>query len=93
MDVIGTLATRAAESSFNVAVVSIDKDFFQLVTADPAVASSASAIRVYDPREEGTWFDAAGVVDVVVGEDDAAEGQIARVLRVFGREDALHLLM
>ena len=30
-DVIGTIATRAAESGFEVAIVSIDKDFFQLV--------------------------------------------------------------
>ena len=30
-DVIGTLATRAAAAGFEVAIVSIDKDFFQLV--------------------------------------------------------------
>jgi DNA polymerase I len=53
-DVIGTLATRAAADGFEVAVVSIDKDFFQLVR---------DGIRVYDPREDGTWFDAQGVVD------------------------------
>src|SRR3954464_14979453 len=43
-DVIGTLATRGAASGFEVAIVSIDKDFFQLVD---------DRIRVYDPREEG----------------------------------------
>ena len=39
---------------YDVAIVSIDKDFFQLV-ADPHV-------KVYDPREDGAWFDEAGVV-------------------------------
>jgi DNA polymerase I len=54
-DVIGTLATKAVGQDFDVAIVSIDKDFFQLVRDD-------EHIRVYDPREEGTWFDEAGVV-------------------------------
>ncbi len=53
-DVIGTLARRAASEGFEVAIVSIDKDFFQLVH---------DGIRVYDPREDGAWFDAAGVVE------------------------------
>jgi DNA polymerase-1 len=53
-DVIGTLARRAVEAGFDAAVVSIDKDFFQLVDEH---------IRVYDPREEGAWFDAQGVVE------------------------------
>ena len=53
-DVIGTMATRAVDAGFDVAMVSIDKDFFQLV---------GDGIRVYDPREDGTWFDAAGVVE------------------------------
>src|SRR6188474_1363905 len=53
-DVIGTLATRAAESGFEVAIVSIDKDFFQLVH---------DGVRVYDPREDGAWFDEQGVIE------------------------------
>jgi DNA polymerase I len=53
-DVIGTLARRAAAEGFEVAIVSIDKDFFQLVR---------DGVRVYDPREDGAWFDASGVVD------------------------------
>ena len=53
-DVIGTIATRAAAAGFDVAIVSIDKDFFQLVH---------DGIRVYDPREDGAWFDEAAVVD------------------------------
>jgi DNA polymerase-1 len=53
-DVIGTVATRADMEGFDVVVVSIDKDFFQLV---------GGHIKVYDPREDGTWFDAAGVVE------------------------------
>jgi len=53
-DVIGTLAKRASEQGFEVAIVSIDKDFFQMVH---------DGIRVYDPREDGAWFDAEGVVE------------------------------
>ena len=53
-DVIGTIAKRAEAAGFDVAVVSIDKDFFQLV---------GGRIRVYDPREEGAWFDEHGVVE------------------------------
>ena len=51
-DVLGTLATKAAESGFEVAIVTGDKDFFQLVH---------DGIKVYNPRDEGTWFDAAAV--------------------------------
>src|SRR5512134_3890607 len=40
-DVIGTLAQRATAGGFDVAIVSIDKDFFQLV-------DDAQGIRVYD---------------------------------------------
>src|SRR4029078_252554 len=53
-DVIGTLAQRAASHGFEVAIVSIDKDFFQLVH---------DGVRVYDPREDGAWFDEQGVVE------------------------------
>jgi DNA polymerase-1 len=53
-DVIGTLAKHAAAEGYEVAIVSIDKDFFQLVR---------DGVRVYDPREDGAWFDASGVVD------------------------------
>src|SRR5215510_12516440 len=53
-DVIGTLATRASADEFEVAIVSIDKDFFQLVH---------NGVRVYDPREDGAWFDEQGVVE------------------------------
>ncbi len=51
-DVIGTLAAKAAAAGFDVAIVTMDKDFFQLV---------GDGIRVYNPRDEGTWYDAAGV--------------------------------
>ncbi|RPI04870.1 MAG: DNA polymerase I, partial [Actinobacteria bacterium] len=44
--------TRASEKGFDVAIVSIDKDFFQLVH---------NGVRVYDPREDGAWFDEAAV--------------------------------
>ena len=51
-DVIGTLAEKAAAAGFDVAIVTGDKDFFQLVR---------DGIRVYNPKEEGTWYDAEGV--------------------------------
>src|SRR5215217_7513168 len=51
-DVIGTLAMKAAAAGYDVAIVTMDKDFFQLVR---------DRIRVYNPKEEGTWYDAEGV--------------------------------
>lgn len=52
-DVIGTLAKSADAQGFRVAIVTGDKDFFQLVGGN---------IRVYNPRDEGAWFDEAGVI-------------------------------
>src|SRR5471032_2392662 len=51
-DVIGTLTMKAAAAGFEVAIVTIDKDFYQLV---------GDHIRVYNPRDEGTWYDVEGV--------------------------------
>jgi DNA polymerase-1 len=51
-DVIGTLAAKAAAAGFEVAIVTGDKDFFQLVH---------DGIKVYNPKEEGTWYDTEGV--------------------------------
>jgi DNA polymerase-1 len=51
-DVIGTLAKKAAAAGMPVAIVTGDKDFFQLVN---------HGIRVYNPRDEGAWFDAPAV--------------------------------
>ena len=51
-DVLGTLATKAADAGFDVAIVTGDKDFFQLVH---------NGIKVYNPRDDGTWYDAVGV--------------------------------
>ena len=53
-DVIGTLATRSAAEGRPVAIVTGDKDFFQLVDDE-------KGIRVFNPRDEGVWYDAAGV--------------------------------
>src|SRR5437773_7129678 len=53
-DVIGTLATKATAAGFDVAIVTGDKDFFQLVH---------DGIRVFNPKDEGTWYDAIGVVE------------------------------
>jgi len=52
-DVIGTLARQARAEGFDVVLVTGDKDFFQLVS---------DGITVYNPRDEGTWYDAGGVV-------------------------------
>jgi DNA polymerase-1 len=51
-DVIGTITERAAAEGYRVAIVTGDKDFFQLVR---------DGIRVYNPRDDGTWYDADGV--------------------------------
>jgi DNA polymerase-1 len=72
-DVIGTLATRASAEGFDVAIVSIDKDFFQLV-------SDAAHVRVYDPREDGAWFDEAGVAEKF----GVRPGQVIDVLALVG---------
>ena len=52
-DVIGTLATRAAARGLQAAIVTGDKDFFQLVR---------DGIKVYNPRDEGAWYDEDGVL-------------------------------
>ena len=53
-DVIGTLAKKAALAGYQVAIVTGDKDFFQMV---------GDGIRVYNPRDEGAWFDEVGVAE------------------------------
>jgi DNA polymerase-1 len=70
-DVIGTLATKAVAAGFDVAIVTGDKDFFQLVH---------DGIRVFNPKEEGTWYDAAGVQDKF----GVAPGQVVDVLALMG---------
>ena len=51
-DVIATLSRCAVQEGYDVAIVTGDKDFFQLVD---------DRIRVFNPRDEGTWYDANGV--------------------------------
>src|SRR4026209_587987 len=51
-DVIGTLAVKASAAGFDVAIVTMDKDFFQLV---------GDRVRVFNPRDDGTWYDAGAV--------------------------------
>ena len=70
-DVIGTLATRAGEHGLQAAIVTGDKDFFQLVR---------DGIRVYNPRDEGVWYDAAGVVEKF----GVAPEQVCDVLALMG---------
>jgi len=70
-DVIGTLTQQAFAAGFAVAVVTMDKDFFQLVRDD---------IRVFNPRDEGTWFDADGVKEKF----GVAPEQVVDVLALMG---------
>ena len=51
-DVIGTMTERASAEGYGVAIVTGDKDFFQLVR---------DGVRVFNPRDEGAWYDAEGV--------------------------------
>ncbi|MGC4085447.1 MAG: 5'-3' exonuclease H3TH domain-containing protein [Vicinamibacterales bacterium] len=51
-DVIGTMAVRGVDAGYDIVIVTGDKDFFQLV---------GDHIKVYNPRDDGTWYDAAGV--------------------------------
>ncbi len=70
-DVIGTLAVRAAASGHEVVIVTGDKDFFQLV---------GGPIRVFNPRDEGTWFDPEGVKEKF----GVAPEQVVDVLALMG---------
>ena len=70
-DVIGTMTERAAAEGYDVAIVTGDKDFFQLVR---------DGIRVYNPRDEGTWYDAAGVKEKF----GVAPDQVVDVLALMG---------
>jgi DNA polymerase I len=70
-DVIGTLAEKASAAGFDVVIVTGDKDFFQLVR---------DGIKVYNPKEEGTWYDAAGVKEKF----GVAPEQVVDVLALMG---------
>jgi len=72
-DVIGTLAMRAAAEGRPVAIVTGDKDFFQLVNDE-------TGIRVYNPRDEGAWYDEAGVKTKF----GVTPGQVVDVLALMG---------
>ena len=51
-DLIGTLTERATEKGIEVVIVTGDKDLFQLV---------CDSVKVYNPKDNGTWYDAAEV--------------------------------
>ncbi|MFI5302064.1 MAG: DNA polymerase, partial [Polyangiales bacterium] len=70
-DVIGTLTVQAEAQGYGVAIVTGDKDFFQLVR---------DGIRVYNPREEGTWFDA----DTVKEKFGVTPDQVVDALALMG---------
>ena len=70
-DVIGTLATQATAAGVDVVVVTGDKDFFQLVS---------DRVRVFNPRDEGTWYNDAGVLEKFGARPD----QVVDVLALMG---------
>src|SRR5687768_9957615 len=70
-DVIGTLAKQALDRGYEVAIVTGDKDFFQLVH---------DGLKVYNPKEEGTWFDEEGVREKF----GVAPKQVVDVLALMG---------
>ena len=70
-DVIGTLAGQARAAGFDVAIVTGDKDFFQLV---------GDGVRVFNPREPGAWYDADGVQEKF----GVRPGQVIDVLALMG---------
>jgi DNA polymerase-1 len=70
-DVIGTLAEKAVASGFEVAIVTGDKDFFQLVH---------DGVKVYNPKDDGAWFDAAAVQEKF----GVTPGQVVDVLALMG---------
>ena len=70
-DVIGTLASQAVTAGFEVAIVTGDKDFFQLVH---------DGLKVYNPKEDGTWYDAEGVKEKF----GVAPQQVVDVLALMG---------
>jgi DNA polymerase I len=72
-DVIGTLSARAVADGRPVAIVTGDKDFFQLV-------DDASGVRVFNPKDEGAWFDAEGVTTKF----GVAPSQVVDVLALMG---------
>jgi len=72
-DVIGTLAMRSVREGRPVAIVTGDKDFFQLVDDD-------THVRVFNPRDDGIWYDAAGVRDKF----GVVPGQVVDVLALMG---------
>ncbi|MGB7219799.1 MAG: DNA polymerase I [Vicinamibacterales bacterium] len=70
-DVIGTLTDKAVAGGFDVVIVTGDKDFFQLV---------GDGVRVFNPRDEGTWCDRAGVKEKF----GVAPDQVVDVLALMG---------
>jgi DNA polymerase-1 len=70
-DVLGTLAQQGADRGLSVALVTGDKDFFQLVT---------EKVLVFNPRDDGTWFD----IEAVVGKFGVHPSQVIDVLALMG---------
>ena len=70
-DVIGTLANQTTDKNIDVIIVTGDKDFFQLVR---------DGVTVFNPRDEGTWYDS----DHVLAKFGARPDQVVDVLALMG---------
>ena len=70
-DVIGTLANQAADKNVDVVIVTGDKDFFQLVR---------NGVTVFNPRDEGTWYDS----DHVLAKFGVRPDQVIDLLALMG---------
>jgi DNA polymerase I len=62
-DVIATLATCAAADGYEVVIVTPDKDLLQLVRQAGGGNEADGGIRVFNPRDEGIWYDVAAVTE------------------------------
>ena len=51
-DVVGTMAMRGVTNGYDVVIITSDKDFYQLVQEH---------VRIFNPRDDGAWYDPAGV--------------------------------
>lgn len=70
-DIIGTLTKAARAYEYKVAIVTGDKDFFQLVD---------EGVRVFNPRDPGTWYNSEGVKNKF----GVAPTQVVDVLALMG---------
>ncbi|HUR33783.1 MAG TPA: DNA polymerase I [Vicinamibacterales bacterium] len=70
-DVVGTMAMRGVANGYDVVIITSDKDFYQLVQEH---------VRIFNPRDDGAWFDSAGVTEKF----GVPPGQVVDVLALMG---------